>query len=208
MFAISTPSTVPSATAAESAARVVRVNVHLERRVVADDEQRVAHLLERRLERHLIEPVALHDEHRAVAVPRRLLVYRVEPPAPRPRPRRSGSGRGQTEMPRTISTRPAPPASTTPASRRTSSISGVRESASSPRRRAAASVLVRRPAVLPLLRLLGHLADHGQHRPLDRPLDCAIRSVARASERARRPSSRAARSVRARPRSRGRSGRR
>ncbi len=43
------------------------------------------------------------------------------------------AGRAVDAIPRTISTRPAPPASTTPASRRTSSSSGVRESASSPR---------------------------------------------------------------------------
>ena len=50
----------------------------------------------------------------------------------------SGSPASSSASPRVISTSPAPPASTTPASRRTSSISGVRASASSPRARTAA----------------------------------------------------------------------
>ena len=90
--------------------------------------------------------------------------------------------------PRAISTRPAPPASTTPASRRTSSISGVRARASSPRASTAArssSGASRRFSFFSAL--LGHLADDGQHRPLDRALDRAVRGVARTAERAAEP---------------------
>ena len=57
-------------------------------------------------------------------------------------PSTGASGRGSPAIasasPRVISTSPAPPASTTPAFRRTSSISGVRASASSPRASTAA----------------------------------------------------------------------
>ena len=196
----------------ERRARVVRVDVHLERRVVADDEQRVAHLLERRLERRLIELVALDDEHRAVAVLRELLVDRVEAQRlARDLRRRAAARRLRSNaMPRTISTSPAPPASTTPASRRTSSISGVRDERVLPSPQGRGEQLVRRElAVLALLRLLGHLADDGEHRPLHGPLHGSVGGVARAPERLRELlRARAARSGRERRRSRGRSGRR
>ena len=62
----------------QRAAGVVGVHVHLERRAIADDEQRVAELLELRFERIEIEVVAFDDEDRAVAVLRQLLMDRVD----------------------------------------------------------------------------------------------------------------------------------
>ena len=125
----------------ERASRVVGVDVHLERARVADDEQRVAEPLELRLERVRVEVVALDDEHGAVAEAGELLVDRVERQLVLSTAGASGSGSPATAaaMPRTISTRPAAPASTTPASRRTSSSSGVRATQSSPRRTSACS---------------------------------------------------------------------
>ena len=100
----------------------------------------------------------------------------------------SGSGSPATPAasPRTISSSPAPPASTTPASRSTASSSGVRARASSPRattRRRSSAFGRRRTSGRS--RLLGHLADHGQHRPLDRLAHGAVGGVARGAEGAR-----------------------
>ena len=58
--------------------RVVGVHVDLQRRVVADNEERVPELLERALERDLVEPLALDDEHGAVSELRQLLVDRLQ----------------------------------------------------------------------------------------------------------------------------------
>ena len=85
-----------------------------------------------------------------------------------------------------ISSSPAPPASTTPASFRTASCSG----------RASERLLpaldderqeIEPLEVASLLRLgrLGHLANDGEHRALDRPPDGPVRSVARRAEGAR-----------------------
>ncbi len=54
------------------------MEMHLERAPVADDEQRVAHLFERRLEASLVEALALDHETGAVPVLRELLMDRVE----------------------------------------------------------------------------------------------------------------------------------
>ena len=53
-----------------------------------------------------------------------------------------------------------------------------------------------------VLGLLGQLADHGQHRPLDRPPHGAVGGVARAAERAARPVARRPRPARRAPRRR------
>ncbi len=58
-------------------ARIVGVDVHLERRLVADDDERVAELLELGLELVAVERVPLDHEDGAVAVARRLEVDRV-----------------------------------------------------------------------------------------------------------------------------------
>ena len=85
-----------------------------------------------------------------------------------------------------ISSNPAPPASTTPASLSTASRSGVRASDSSPRATMNASSSGRsRPRASARLRRLGHLADHRQHRPFDRAADGAVGGVARGAKRAR-----------------------
>ena len=81
-------------------------------------------------------------------------------------------------MPRTISTSPAAPASTTPASASTGSSSRVR-------RDAVVAARDRPPRGRRRLGLLGELADRGQHRPLDRLADGAVGGVARAAERGR-----------------------
>ena len=91
----------------------------------------------------------------------------------------SGSPLSAAAIPRTISTSPAAPASTTPASVSTGSISRVFTTIASP-----AATMLARSGVL--LRGLGHLADRGQHRPLDRLLHGAIRGVARRAKRARK----------------------
>ena len=189
MFAISIPSSTPrAAPSAERGAGIVGVDVHLQRGLVADDHQRVAELLELAPRARGVEPLALDDEDGAVAVAGELLVDRVDADvlepgrkraaAPRRSPPRSGRGRARAS--------PAPPASTTPASRRISRYCGVRASASSPRRTSARSrsrdgQVGRRPR----LRLLGELADHRQHRPLDRLAHRAVGGVARRAERPR-----------------------
>ena len=73
----------------ESRSRVVGVHVHLERRLVTDDEERVAEPPELLLERDGIETVALDDERRAVPETRELLVDGVDPELGR----ENGSGR-------------------------------------------------------------------------------------------------------------------
>ena len=82
----------------ERCARVVGVDVHLERRLVADDEQRVADPLERVLELDAVEALALDDEA----------------------PCSSGTSRAPGGSPR----RPAPPS---PTSRRRQRLAGGRE---------------------------------------------------------------------------------
>src|SRR5439155_12918396 len=62
----------------ERGARIVRVQVHLQRAAVADDEQRVAEPLELALERVRVELLALDHEDGAVAVARELLVDPLE----------------------------------------------------------------------------------------------------------------------------------
>jgi hypothetical protein len=62
----------------ERGARVVGVDVDLERGVVADDEERVAEPLQLLLEAVRVEALALDDEDRAVAVLRQLLVDGVD----------------------------------------------------------------------------------------------------------------------------------
>ena len=109
MFAISTPSSAPRAMPSESARPgVVGVHVHLQGGAVADDQQRVADLLELRLERVCVEVVAFDDEHRAVAESRQLLVDRARCRARLVRTGASGDRSPATAaaMPRTISTSP------------------------------------------------------------------------------------------------------
>ena len=62
----------------ECASGIVRVDVHLQRFRVADDEQRVTELLHLRLDRIAVEVVAFDHERRAVAVLRELLMNRVD----------------------------------------------------------------------------------------------------------------------------------
>ena len=89
MFAISTPPIVPRApTERQRPPGIVGVDVNLQRRAVADDEQRVAERLELVLDRVGVEPRAFDDEDGAVAVARELLVEGLVGEARRRRLRR------------------------------------------------------------------------------------------------------------------------
>ena len=146
MLAISTPSTTPSAVPAESArpgSSVWTCTFSADGSPTTRSES--PDRLERRLERGLVEPLALDDEHGAVAVLRELLVDRVE------RQRLSLHRRVGQRLARELERKPARrsrPARRRPRrrrrpSRRTSSISGVRASASSPRASDGGEELVR-----------------------------------------------------------------
>ena len=167
-------------------ARLVGVDVHLQRGLVADHDERVAEPLELRLEPVAIERLALDHEDGAVAVAGRLEVDRRPTPDGASAAGAAGNASPLTALarPRRSSTSPAPPASTTPASRRTSSCSGVRATASSPCRTSSTS---RAPSGSDSARaplgLLRQLADDRQHRPLDRPPHRAVRSVGSATQR-------------------------
>ena len=141
MFAISTAAIVPRATPSDSARPgVVGVDVDLQRRRVADDQDRVAERLELRLDLVGVEPVALDHERGAVLELREPEMDRVDARRALLDARRRGSGAPvrTPAMPRRISTSPAAPASTTPASASTGSISRVRTTQSSPRATSAA----------------------------------------------------------------------
>ena len=173
----------------ERRAGIVGVHVHLERARVADDEQRVAELLELALERFAVEALALDHEDGAVADTRdsswwiaSWLRCSIDSAAPResarrPRPtRRRARARGGRRRRRRRRRRPSAPAS----------CSGVRASASSPRRtRSSEQLADRRRAGRARLGLLRQLADHRQHRPLDGAAHGAVGRVARAAERTR-----------------------
>ena len=131
----------------QRATGVVGVHVHLQRRAVADDEQRVAELLELRLERVEIEVVAFDDEDRAVAVLRKLLMDRVDADLLLPLGRLGQrlAADGGCDAAHDLD-EPAAPASTTPASRSTGSISRVAVTASSPAATISGSVAPRSAA--------------------------------------------------------------
>ncbi len=117
----------------ERGAGIVGVDVHLERGLVADDEQRVAELLELALEPVAVELLALDHEDGAVAVARGLQVDRLDARrrlgGRRGRHRLAGDRAGQSAQ---ELDEPGAARVDDPASRRTSSCSGVRATASSP----------------------------------------------------------------------------
>ena len=143
MFAISTAAIAPIAVPSESARPGSSVwTCTFSARRVADDEQRVA------------EPSArARARRRSSRRPRRRSscssgsgdsswwIGRAPSRPAAAAPRRPLARREAGEAPRTISSSPAPPASTTPASRSTASSSGVRATAASPRPRTAAQQL-------------------------------------------------------------------
>ncbi len=169
----------------ERAARVVGVHVHLQRGRVADDEQRVAQLLELRLDRVGVEPLALDHEDRAVAEAGELLVDRLDRDrvvvGGRLRQRLAGDGRGD------------PAHDLDEPGRARVDDAGLPEDVEQLGRPEDAVVAAldqvpeqldgRLPA--PRLGLVGQLADRGQHRPLDRLADGAVGRVGRAPDGAR-----------------------
>ena len=191
MFAISTRSIVPAAVPSESAApgsSVWTCTLSADSSPTTSSES--PSRSSSRLEPLAVEPVALDEEDGAVAVARQLLVDRLDgeplrsPPAAAPartrRPpprRRRGRARAGPRRPR----RRRPPRAAP------SSCSGVRATASSPRRTRSTSSSPRRGvAGRALLRLLGELADHREHRPLDGPPHGAVGGVGGAAQRLRR----------------------
>ena len=167
---------------------LVRVDVDLQRGLVADDEQRVAEALELRLEDGRVETVTLDDEDGAVAELRELLVDRVE-------------ARLVRRLGRCLRQRLAGERGDEPADKlqqtRTAGIDDARLLEHRQLlRRARERVLAAQderveqlgdvaPGVRRGLRLLGQLADHGQHRPFHRPAHGPVGGVARAAERTR-----------------------
>ena len=187
MFAISTPSTTPTAVpSAERLARVVGVHVHLERRRVADDEERVADPLELTLERVLVELLALDDEHRAVAELGELLVDRVE--AERLRLDRSLgellAGCAVDHPARDLDEPGASGVDDAGVAQDVEHLGRARDRVLAGGEDRAQQVVGRDATVLLPLALLGHLADDGEHRPLDRALHGAVGRVAGATKRA------------------------
>ena len=174
----------------ERPARLVRVDMDLQSRRIADDEQRVAEALQLVLERARVEALTFDDEHRAVAVLRLLQMDGVDARDVCVLGRRLGQGlpASAAARPRTSSRSPAPPASTTPASRRTASCSGVRARASSPRSTSRFEQLDRCERGIPrVLRLLGQLPQHRQDRALHRMEDLPVGGVGRGAEGAPNP---------------------
>ncbi len=163
----------------ERLAGIVGVDVDLQRRVVADDEQRVAELLQLAFERVGVEVLALDDEDGAVPELRELLMDRVEAEL------LLELGRlGQ----RLARQRGVDPADDLDEPRR----AGVDDARLLQHRQHVARLRDRvvaarddRREVATVLGRVGHRADRGQHRPLDRLLHRAVRGVARRAKHLR-----------------------
>ena len=181
------PSTTPTAIArGESEPGVVRVDVHLERSLVADDEERISEWLEHALQGRLVEALPLDDEYRAIAIGRELQMDRVEAQSLA----RDGSirnllaGHAERETARDLheprgacvdDTRVAEDVEHLGRALHRVLPAGEHRGEELRRREA--------PVLLPLP-LLGHLANDGEHRSLDRTLDGPVRGIARTPERA------------------------
>ena len=164
---------------------IVGVDVHLERRRVADDEERVADLARARSRARPCRgrrprrrrpcssgtPTAPGGSRRGRATPSRPAL----PGAPRPSRRRP--------CPRAISTRPgAPGVDDAGVAQDVEHLGRAREGILTSREHHPQEIVgTQAPMLLPLA-LLGHLADDGEHRPLDGALDSAVGGVARSSE--------------------------
>ena len=171
--ASTTPTARPTAIAP---IRLVRVDVHLRDGLVPRHEQGVAKRLELRMQRVEVELLPLDDEHGAVPELGLVVVDRVlgELLGHVGHVRQRLARQAVEGTPHSSSS-PAPPASTTPASRSLSSISGVRSTASSPRATTTERFHDGERAHVGELGLLRHLADDRQHRPLHRHLDRLVR---------------------------------
>ena len=186
--------------------RLVGVDVNLERRFIANDENRVPQRLQPRQNSRSGQRPAGDDEVGAVAEARVLV---VGPGQARwlvagDRGRAAPSPRSPATTPAKISTRPWPPASTTPDSRSTSSCSGVRchgllAVGDRPLQHLGEDrvlLLLGDVVVEPLFvglevgelagERVGHLAEDGQHRSLGRFAHRVVGGVGGAWQRRRR----------------------
>ena len=165
----------------ERRSRVVGVHVHLERARIADDEKRIAEPLELALEFVGVEPLPLDHEHGAVTVLRELLVHGFEGERDRVRRRlQDGLARDGGTHPANDLEQPCPAGIDDP---------GLLEHREQVRCAGKRLLTARddegeqlgplEPARLGRLRRLGHLPNHGQHRPLDRAANGAVRGVVR-----------------------------
>ena len=169
----------------ESEPGVVCMDVHLECGLVADDEEGISERLEHALQGGLVESLPFDDEHRAVPVRRQLQMDRVESQSLARnrcvRERLAGNSEGE----------PAGDLDQPGASRiddpcvaehiQHLGCAGDRVLPSGEHGRE--ELRGREAAVLLALPLLGHLADDGEHRPLDRALDRSVGGIARTPER-------------------------
>ena len=168
----------------QCSSRIVGVQVDLERARVADDEQRVAEPLEPAFELLDLQAFTLDDEDRAVAVPGLLQMNGLD--ADR---RRVGRGFRQRLSRRTRGKPARDLEQARPARVDDAGFLQDREQLRSPcdcllstRDDAAQELGLRQRADLGLLAFLGHLADDGQHRPLDRTADGTVGGIARRAE--------------------------
>ncbi len=165
---------------------IVRVDVHLERGRIADHEKRVADLLELALERLLSRVLALDHEHGAVAVLGELQVDRVEPErlGLDRRIRELLAGRAVDHAARDLDEPGPARVDDAGIAQDVEHLRRPRERVLTRRENGLEEVVGRDAAQLLPLALLRHLADDGQHRPLDGSLHRAVGRVARATERA------------------------
>ncbi len=170
--------------------RLVRVDMDLERRPVADDEQGVTELLELRLERVGIELVALDDEDRAVAEGRELLVDRVDPRFVGilcGHLRHGLAGEGRRDAAHDLEQAGAAGIDDTRLAEHGQLLGRAGERLLAARDEHAEELENRQAGVGRVLPLLGELPDHGQHRSLDGSAHSAIGGIARAAEGAADP---------------------
>ncbi len=171
----------------EHAARLVGVDVDLQRLGVADDEERVAELLELALDRVAVEVLSLDHERRAVAIAGELLVDRLDPELPRPRHRLGQrlAGHDRGEAADDLQETGAPRVDDTGVAQHLELLRCAIDRLLTAADEHLQELGVRDPVDRCLLTLFGHLADDRQHRPLDRLPHRAIRGIARRAERAR-----------------------
>ena len=172
----------------ERRAGVVRVDVDLQRARVADDEQRVAELLQLRLERVRVEAVALDDEDGAVAVLGQLQVDRVEAGLVRVLDRRVGqrlAGERGCDAADDLEEPGAAGVDDAGLLQHRELLRRARERVLAAGDERLKQLGVPEGRVASGLRLLRQLADHGQHRSLDRPPHGPVGGVAGADGSAR-----------------------
>ena len=170
---------------------VVRVDMHLERGLVADDQEGVSERFEHTLQSSLVEPLAFDDEHRAVAVRGQLEVNRVEAQslARDRRIRDRLAGHAEREPARDLHEPRTARVDHSRVAENVQHLGGARNGVLAAGEQRCEELRRREAPVLLPLSLLGHLADDGEHRPLDRALDGPVGGIARTSERTAKPRS-------------------